>query len=234
MRKSYLPYNREELLSRIDLINIELVGSQVITKYGDRVLSTTNVSKRYEIFDIKSYLKDKLSLIEQNFNIKKYNLTIKGGIQSLTLLSDEIDINGSIYSKSFFILNSSDKSRRLNFDAGLYAHTDNFYFISNIKNIGLTKKHLKGLSILAEEATKGLNDETFNEQVNLIKELVNHRVSLNQLRSVIVDNEDIKVNHNKFDAFKNSLLALDHNKRIKLTDVQYKLLRTPSDKWITI
>ena len=129
------------------------------------------------------------------------------GIQELTLLSDTIEIEGISFYKSFFILNSSDKSRRLSFNAGLYCDSKNFYIIPSVRNLGLTKKHLKGVTEAAEEATVGLNDETFNEQIESLKSLVGHRISFSKLREVILgDNQDIpKINHLKFDAFKNSI-----------------------------
>ena len=133
----YLTYNKQELVDKINSISISLneVG-QVITKYRDRVVSISNVSKRYEIFDIKKYLLDKLELIEKNFNIVKYDFQIKKGIQYLTLLSDTVTIEGVEYHKSFFILNSSDKSRKLSFNAGLYSAAKDLYIINSVKNIG--------------------------------------------------------------------------------------------------
>ena len=66
----YTNYNKQELVDKINSISISLnEAGQVITKYRDRVVSISNVSKRYEIFDIKKYLLDKLDLIEKNFNI---------------------------------------------------------------------------------------------------------------------------------------------------------------------
>ena len=120
----YLTYNKQELVDKINSISISLneVG-QVITKYRDRVVSISNVSKRYEIFDIKKYLLDKLELIEKNFNIVKYDFQIKKGIQYLTLLSDTVTIEGVEYHKSFFILNFTFKISNLFFISSF-----NFFF----------------------------------------------------------------------------------------------------------
>ena len=74
----YSNYNKQELVDKINSISISLnEAGQVITKYRDRVVSISNVSKRYEIFDIKKYLLEKLEVIEKNFNIVKYNFQIK-------------------------------------------------------------------------------------------------------------------------------------------------------------
>ena len=67
MKRKFQPYDKQKLLAQIDLISIELVQNQVITKWGSTVLSVTQVSNRYEVFDIKSYLKSKIDLIEKNF-----------------------------------------------------------------------------------------------------------------------------------------------------------------------
>ena len=57
---SYSLYNKQELLERINQIEIEKSGDTVVTKYRGRVLRVVPVSGRYEIFDIAKYL---LSLI---------------------------------------------------------------------------------------------------------------------------------------------------------------------------
>lgn len=230
MKRVFLNYNKQELLDKINLISIEQISGQVITKYRDTVTSVSNVSSRYEIFDIKSYLKDKIDLIEKNFTITKYYFRINKGIQELTLLSDSIEIEGINFYKSFFILNSSDKSRRLSFNAGLYCDTKNFYVVSSVKNIGLTKKHLKGVTKAAEEASIGLNGETFTEQIESIKSLIGHRISLSKLQECIVLDKDVKSDHLKFDAFKNSIIYYASEGRLKLTSSQYTTLKTQSDK----
>ena len=202
----YRIYNKSELIERIDKINIEKVGDTVVTKYNERVLRVVTVSDRYEIFDIAKYLKDKIDLIESNFTITKYRFTLTRGVQYLELLSESIDINGQKYHKSFYILNSSDKSRRLSFNAGLYCEDSKFYIISNVKNVGLTKKHLKGVTKAAEDASEGLNGETFDEQVEALKSLVGHRVAFSKIRQIILgDGKPTQIAHRKFDAFKNML-----------------------------
>jgi hypothetical protein len=225
----YSSYNKQELIDKINSIDISLnEANQVITKYRDRVVSISNVSKRYEIFDIKKYLLEKLEVIEKNFNIVKYNFQIKKGIQYLTLLSDTIDIEGVEYHKSFFILNSTDKSRKLSFNVGLFSEVKNLYIINSVKNIGLVKKHLRGVTQAAELASTGLNDETFNDQIEMIKSLIGHRISLSKLKDIIVDDPDVKVNHLKFDAFKNNIIMYNTEGRLNLTNEQRNTLKTPS------
>lgn len=219
-------YDKSELFDKINAIDIFRQGSQVITKYYDKVINTTEVSKIYEVFDIRSFLKEKISHIEKNFNISYSRFVMKRGIQELTLLSDKVEINGTPYYKAFFILSSSDKSRKLNINLGLYRSDNNTYLISGIQNVSLSKRHVIGITKLAEDAAFSIDGETFDEQVKSIKSLVGEQVKLSKLREIIVD-KDQKINHRKFDAFKNQILYYN---KLKLTNEQYNLLRTESEK----
>jgi hypothetical protein len=223
--RGYQKYNKADLFRKIDAIEIFQQGAQVVTKYFGNVINTTPVSNRYEIFDIRSFMKSKIDYIESNFNVTFANLRIRGGIQELILLSDEVDIAGINYYKAFFILNSSDKSRRLSMNLGLYQADSGTYLVSTIKNFSLITKHLKGITNKAEFAAQNIDVETFDEQINSIRSLVGERVMLSQVRNIIVD-KDQKVNHNKFDALKNSLRW---NSK-KLTKEQVGVLMTPSEK----
>lgn len=221
-------YNKEEIFQKIDKISIEKIEDQVITKYDNKVIKIAEVSSRYEIFDIVKYLKDKIEIIENNFNITHYILSIKGGQQSLQLISDEVQIGGVNFRKSFYILNSTDKSRRLNFNSGL--QSDKFYSIG--KAVSMCKKHLKGVTQAAEDASTGLNGETFDEQIELIESLVGHRIKFSKIREVILGNSENTpdINHRKFDAFKNSVRYESLYKRIDLTESQRRMLLTQSDR----
>jgi hypothetical protein len=221
--KGFKNYNKTELFNTIDKISIEKVGSQVVTKFDNRVINTSNVSNRYEIFDIVKYLKDKIELIEKNFTITKYNFRLTRGQQSLTLVSDSVEIGGVEFHKSFYILNSTDKSRRLSFNAGL--KSDNFYTIG-MNNVGMNKKHLTGVTQAAEDASVGLNGETFDEQIESLQSLVGHRIHFSKLRQIILgDKEEIpQINHRKFDAFKNTVRYASSDRKINLTTEQHRQL----------
>ncbi len=227
--KGFKPYNKAEIFNVLENISITNENNQVITKYGGRVINVTNVSNRYEIFDIVKYLKDKIEAIEKNFTIQKYYLGITKGRQTLTLISDEVEVGGVKFYKTFYILNSTDKSRRLHFSAGL--HSDKFYFIG-ANNVGLTKLHLKGVTQAAEDASAGLNGETFDEQIESLNSLVGHRIQFSKIRQVILgDKEDVpQVNHRKFDAFKNSIRYAGSDGQIRLTNEQRNQLFIESER----
>jgi hypothetical protein len=228
-------YNKQELIDKIDRISIEREGNTIITKYDGGVINATPVSNRYEIFDIVKYLKSKIDMIEQNFTISKYSFKMTSGRQYLQLISDKIEVGGLEFYKSFYILNSSDKSRRLSFNVGLYCETKNFYVVG-VKNVGLVKKHLTGVTQAAEVATEGLNGETFNEQVEAMNSLVGHQISFSKIREVILgDKKEIpKINHRKFDAFKNMIRYEVSDGKLKLTKAQHDILLKESDKINTI
>ena len=228
-------YNKQELIDKIDRISIEREGNTIITKYDGGVINATPVSNRYEIFDIVKYLKSKIDMIEQNFTISKYSFKMTSGRQYLQLISDKIEVGGLEFYKSFYILNSSDKSRRLSFNVGLYCETKNFYVVG-VKNVGLVKKHLTGVTQAAEVATEGLNGETFNEQVEAMNSLVGHQIAFSKIREVILgDKKEIpKINHRKFDAFKNMIRYEVSDGKLKLTKAQHDILFKESDKINTI
>lgn len=223
-------YNKKELFDFLDKIEIYKNNNQVITKYNGSVTKVANVSNRYEIFDIVNYLKNKVEYIESNFKIHSYKLIIKGGLQSLQLISDEIEIGGVVFYKSFYILNSSDKSRRLSFNLGLHSKNGKFYTISN--NNSFFKKHLKGVTQSAELASN-FDVESFDSQIESISSLVGHKIKLSKIREVILgDNKDItKVNHNKFDAFKNSIRW---SSNLNLTNDQRNFLYKHSEDIVEI
>lgn len=234
--QGYSNYNKEDLFKQIEKLSIEKVGGNVVTKYNGVVVNTSPVSNRYEIFDIVKYLQDKINDIEKNFNITKYQFTRTRGRQELRLISDVVNVGGIDFYKSFYILNSTDKSRRLSFNVGLYSDTSKFYIISGVRNIGLTKKHLKGVTQAAEEATTGINDETFNEQIESLNSIVGHRIKISKLREVILGNkpEIPQINHKKFDAFKNAIRFAASDGRIRITNEQRSMLLTESEKLTNI
>lgn len=196
-------YDKQELFDRIEKISITRTDNLIITKYNDNIINTTEVSNRYEIFDIVKYLKDKIDSIEKNFPIYKYRLEVRGGKQSLQLISDKVKIGEVEFHKSFYIMNSTDRSRRLSFNIGL--KSDNGFYVVG-KNASLSKKHLKGVTKAAEDASQDITGETFNQQIESIESLVGHRIKFSKMREVIlgdVNFDDVsKINHRKFDAFK--------------------------------
>lgn len=70
-------YSRDRLFEQLDELKIYKSGGTVITEYRGRVINSTDVSTKYEIFDIVKYFKDRIDEIEKAFKIEKYFLTIR-------------------------------------------------------------------------------------------------------------------------------------------------------------
>jgi hypothetical protein len=227
--REFKNYNKAELFNSIEKIEVQKINNQVITKYGGKVVRVANVSNRYEIFDIVKYLKDKIELIEKNFTISKYQLSITKGQQYLQLISESVNIGGTDFYKSFYILNSTDKSRRLSFNVGL--HSEKYYLIG-VNNVGLSRKHLTGVTEAADVASEDLTGETFDEQIEALQNIVGHRIQFSKIREIILgDKEEIPgVNHRKFDAFKNSIRYADSDRLVTLTKEQRSQLYTDSER----
>lgn len=219
------PYIKESLLNELNLLKIERIGDLVITKYKGDVIKTSTVSNRYEVFDIVGYIKEKLETIEKNFKIDKYSLSIKGGVQYLKLYSDKIVINNIDFYKTFYITNSTDKSRRLSFKVGLYTNLKNIDYI-NSNELDFSKKHLSGVNKLVEESFSKLDEQIFTEQIESLRSLDKHIIKLSNIKEVITtDNE--KMGNKRFVSFKNKVLF---NGLFDLTDSERKeLFRNKTD-----
>lgn len=229
MPPGFLPYSKSILQSEISKISIEKVGGTVITKYGQRILSNTEVSSRYEIFDIKNYFLQRIDQIENNFSIKGYKLHLKGGIQKLDLLSDPITMGDVHYHKTFFLLSSSDKSRALRLDIGLSAVDGSHQIVFGTPGFSLYKKHIQGITKEVDTMSHmTITQETFYDEVISISRLLGERVMLSNIYHIITL-KDTASDHNKFDRFKYLYLSA-HKKREGLTPVQQKLMNTASKR----
>lgn len=224
--RGFKQYDKNQLLKNIEALDIYQEGNTVVTKWFGVVKSVCKVSKLYEIFDVKNFMREKVDFIEKNFDIKLSYFRVFRGIQELVLVSDEVEIGGLSFHKSFFILNSSDKSRRLSLQLGLIQSSDGTCFINSIKNFNLVTKHIKGITHKAQTTAENFDIETFDEQIESIRKILGERVMFSQVKNIIVD-EDLGVNHAKFNAFKSSFR---YTFQSKLTREQISLLMIPSDK----
>jgi hypothetical protein len=200
IKKVFRSYNRKEILDIFSNLEISKLNNIVYTKYNGNLISTTSVSDRYEVFNISSYINYILPKLEQNFQINEYFLSIRSGVQILELISDKIEINGISFFKSFYIINSSNKTRALSFNLGL--KSNGFYMVGN--NLNLYKKHLTGITETSDLITGNIDVESFNEQIESIKPLFNNKVLFSNIRKVILGNMS-NSNHKKFDMFKNTI-----------------------------
>ncbi|NBO22793.1 hypothetical protein EBU94_05565 [bacterium] len=111
---------------------------------------------------------------------------------------------------------------------GLYRSDNDSHMITGISNLSLSKKHLRGLTQVVDEVSQNIDFETFDEQVKSIESLIGEKVLLSSVRDIILD-KNLKVNHNKFDAFKNMIRWSKTDSEKSITSDQFRTLTTPSE-----
>jgi hypothetical protein len=229
-------YSRDKLFEQLDQLKIYKSGESVITEFRGRVINNTDVSSKYEIFDIVKYFKERIDEIEKSFKIDKYFLTIKGGKQTLDLVSEEVEVAGKKFQKTFHMQNSTDRSRRLGFNTGLYNVEDKYVVISAVNQVSLYKAHIKGVTQAAEEASKGISGETFDDQISALNDLVGHRVAFSKIRGVILgDDEKVpQIAHKRFDNFVSSLKSASRSGITKEDYTKYNIPRQRSEYVVEI
>lgn len=217
-------YNKEIILKDLNNLSIQKVGNTVVTKFYDRVICTEEVSSKYEVFDISKFIIERIEQIEENFKIKEYQLYIKGGIQKLILRSDTVMINGIEFRKTFFILNSSNRTRKLNFNVGLTSN--DFIFIG--RNIDLVKRHLTGITDIVYNFD--LNSEVFDEQIEYLQGLGDNLVSFLDLENGIIGDNENSSNLEILKKFKSKILNFHNMGLIELDNESINYLRNPDLK----
>ncbi len=222
------PFNKQTLFDFIHGFEILMDGNVLITKFRDHIVKTVTVSGRYEIFDFRSYLQEKIELISENFNIHEYSTYFTGGIQEIRLYSEQVTIGDDVYEKCFYFLNSTDKTRVLNMNLGFYNRTKNVYFAFNKSEFSLRKKHLTGVTEAANNLTTKFTEQSFEEEIKSMKSLINHSVKLSKIQEILLvsdrDSDKNTSGHLRFDAFKSAL-----EKRMRTGKNEQNILRTSSE-----
>ncbi len=173
-------FEKEIVNEKISKLEIVENNGILITKYDGKLLKEKPISTRYESFDFKGYVSKVMDEIVINFKINSYELIFKEGVQQIILKSDEILIDGESFIITFFILNSTDKSRALNVSLGL--KNKNYTFITEAGTI--YKKHYKGINEYVDDKLN-INTDVFKEQLELIKSLKGEEISLKDIKKVI-------------------------------------------------
>mgnify|MGYP003630263414 CR=1 FL=1 len=214
-------FDYNELVEKINGIEIVLQGDEVVTFYNDKEKARKSVSTKYEIFDFKPFVISSIDEILKSYEIEKYTLSLVGGRQEIRLFSYPEVINGESFTRAFYLLNSSDKSRALSFSYGL--RHNNFHYISTKGSV--YKKHFTGITKFVEERID-LDDTIFQEQLEVMEKVIGDTILMSNVQKIITDSEilkDSKVSlKNNFDTFRNHLYLatagsnLDESDRRKL------------------
>lgn len=210
-------FDKELLNEQISKLEVVESGGVLITKYDGKFLKEKEISNRYESFDFKGYIKRAVDEIIENFNVTDYELMFKGGVQEIKLRSDETELDGEKFVLTFFILNSTDKTRALNVSLGL--KNKNYTFITEAGSI--YKKHYTGINDYVDERLN-LKTEVFKEQLEIIKSLKGEEISLKDIKKIIttstVNDKYLTSQESKYSNFLlNFFYHLDHKNPLRKT-----------------
>lgn len=230
-------YNKTQIIETLNKLEIEQVGEYIITKFDGRNISDAKVSKIYQIFDFASFSLQLLNEIEKYFTPENYTLNIYQGTQELRLYGERVNIAGDDYEKMFTILNSTDRSKALTVNIGLYKLSSKTLIILGERSYMYNKHYKTTLPEKVASFTKKLKnfDVILDEQVGTIEKLHTQTVDLkkvarNLLIKVVDGNEEIKPSIKlKFEALckKLTFALISPKLPVNLTEEQIKILRNP-------
>ena len=183
LKKEKQKFDYDELKSYLDKIEIRMESDEVATYYDNKQVSRKRVSGRYEIFDFRPFILNCLSSILANYEIQSYDIFVVGGVQEIRLYSSDIEVNGEMFTKTFYLLNSSDKSRALGFSYGLTYKTK-AHFITKMGSI--TKKHYKGITEHVNENVD-VSNVPFDDIISDLKDIIGECISFKDVVHIILD-----------------------------------------------
>jgi hypothetical protein len=183
--RTYQEYNRAELDAKIEKFNAFRTGNTVSTEYNGRGFDV-EVSDMYRFFDFKGFVRMVLSLVESQTPIFYYALKIRNGVQEISILTNPITVGDEVYYQNLYLLNSNDKSRALQFNAGLLRWNDSLGFVVPVPNASTTERAIhKGNAF--EEKVKGINafvdtlPTLMDKQMEIIERLGHKQTSLQSI-----------------------------------------------------
>jgi hypothetical protein len=196
MARKFIKYEKEydkiKIVETLNKLSIEQIGEYIVTKFDGRTISDAKVSKIYQIFDFASFSFQIMNEIEKYFAPEKYSLNIYQGTQELRLLGEIVNIAGNNYRKMFTILNSTDRSKALTLNIGLFKLSSNTPLVIGERSF-MYNKHYK--STLPEKVAKFVKklkdfDVILSEQIGTIEKLHTQYVDFQK----VAQNMLIKIN----------------------------------------
>ena len=113
-------FDGNEIIKLVDGLKIYKPNkTTVITELENKKIAQSSCSEKYEVFDIKNFIKSNLSIIETALPIEKYSMNIYRGYQEITLYGEEVLINEEVYTKQIAVSSSSNGNHQLNINLGL-------------------------------------------------------------------------------------------------------------------
>ena len=229
------PFNKNDIFETLDMLQISQRGMQIQTHFGGNLISDTEVSGKYEIFNFPDFAKEVVGQVQNYFTPEKYQLRIAKGQQELRLIGEDVVVNGEQYSKMFNILNSSDKSRALQLNIGLIRFVCTNGMVIGVENehAAMKTRHFKAtLPGKVEEFVANLEDFDLciNKQTQHIESLSGRFITFKGISERIALDEDRRIKNgtiNRLKAFGNKLINSQSDRINILGAEQIALLKNP-------
>ena len=221
-------YTREKLFKQLDQLQIEQTDNKVTTTYGGKVVKKFTVSKKYHNFDIKSFVKEIVPLIDTE--IDSYNFRIMGGIQELRLLGKEEKVHKDVYKRAFYLLNSTDESRTLQLSFGLYRQVCNNGMLLPESLLTVNTRHYESpLSSKVLEFRESLVnlDESYSSQLKTLRDLVGKKVPMSLIAKFM---NKTKTGVSKFNSLRHKLVCSESDRMDDMTEEQMKVMKANIDQ----
>jgi hypothetical protein len=189
-------YDKQSIFDTLDKLIIKKgMANQVETYFDNRLISVSDVSDHYQIFDFSTFAKNMINEVENFFEPEKFTLRIRKGEQELRLIGEEVMINNEIYYKMFNLLNSTDKSKALQINIGLVRFLSNAGIIIGGENSNshMRVKHYRSkLNDKVEEFEKEISkfNVSIDYQKSVIENIFPKKVSFVELVRNYVTNKD--------------------------------------------
>ena len=231
-----LPYNRNNLIDKINKLNVTQKGLTVHTSYDNKSIKTANVSEKYHTFDFPEFVKTIIPEVENYFTPSNYFLRIIGGRQEIKLIGEEVQINNETFYRMLSILNSTDKSKALQMNLGLLRLVCLNGSMVSVpdESISFKVKHFENALTskldIFNNALKNFQQIT-NAQKDALVNLQNQKVSYTKLANALVRNEDNEIVDSKLKKltrFTNKLLNSYTDRLDNITNEQHKILSNPT------
>lgn len=223
-------FDKEIVVEKIAPLEITQTENTVDTSFDNANTRSVKVSDRYKMVDFKKMVSDMLSNIESVFTPTKYRLDIYRARQELRLQGEAIVINGDVYNKVIYLLNSTDKTKAVQMNIGFVREKNHSGVIVNVDSthkVHYSARHFKGLNLESkvESFMENLShcDELFDLQAEKLIKLNYAKIKLSAIAEALkADEKPIK-----FDIFKHMLLNSSTDKLTGLSQKEFEALRSP-------
>jgi len=209
-------------------------GGGVRTFYNDTVISETQVSDKYQVFDFPKFCLDVIPMVTKAFTPEKAILRINKGVQELRLIGETFILDGEEFKKQLNIVSSTNKSKALQINIGLWRKVCSNGMFASVDgaSTGFKVKHFKStLNTKLQAFLKRLPEfnSFINEQKAVLLKLNAENTSFNTVvkKLIVKDGKVVPSNLLKVKSFSRKLTKSESDKILGLSGEQEKLLKNP-------